>query len=220
MRWSLRSSSRKNFKRTLPIISMKNYIVLGLLILLLSGCTQKPEGVTCNPPYIKVGSSCCLDVNKNSICDADESAPSNETPPCTSPYRIISDKCCLDANGNSICDEDEKSITPSNPCVSEGEFVEFYGEGCPHCTRMIPVVSAVENETGVHFKKLEVWYNRTNNNEIMKYKDYITRDCGALGVPAFINIKTNKSICGEMSAADLKQFILDNIVCETPIQPN
>ncbi|MEM3556016.1 MAG: thioredoxin family protein [Candidatus Micrarchaeia archaeon] len=202
-----------------------------LLLLLLAGCTQKEE-VTCNPPYIKVGIGCCLDADKNSICDSDEqpekniSVPSNETPSnqstCNPPYRIINGNCCLDANGNSICDEEEKTsnFTPYQPCVSEGEFVEFYGEGCPHCTAMVPVVSAVENETGVVFRKLEVWYNRTNNNELMKYKDYITRDCGVLGVPAFINIKTNKSICGQMSAADLKNFVLSNIVCETETPSN
>jgi hypothetical protein len=29
-------------------------------------------------------------------------------------------------------------------------------------------------------------------------------------VPAFISLKTNKSVCGEMTADNLKQFILQN----------
>ncbi|MHC1567763.1 MAG: hypothetical protein ACXQTD_08740 [Candidatus Syntropharchaeia archaeon] len=32
----------------------------------------KQETVTCNPPYIKVGTTCCLDENNNNICDKDE----------------------------------------------------------------------------------------------------------------------------------------------------
>jgi len=57
---------------------MKKLITFGLLVgLILSvGCisqNQPPqETVTCNPPYIKVGNSCCLDQNGNGICDKDE----------------------------------------------------------------------------------------------------------------------------------------------------
>ncbi len=35
-------------------------------------------GVTCNKPYIKVGSNCCLDQNDNSICDADDITTTTE----------------------------------------------------------------------------------------------------------------------------------------------
>lgn len=54
----------------------QKYIVYGILILavvtvtFISGCIR--QEVTCNPPYIKVGTSCCLDQNNNSICDKDE----------------------------------------------------------------------------------------------------------------------------------------------------
>ena len=33
------------------------------------------ESITCNSPYIKVGNSCCLDKNSNSICDNEEISP-------------------------------------------------------------------------------------------------------------------------------------------------
>ena len=48
-------------------------IILPLVILsvILAGC-QTGE-VVCNKPYIKVGTSCCLDQNDNNICDSDES---------------------------------------------------------------------------------------------------------------------------------------------------
>jgi len=61
----------------------RKYIVYGILILavvivtFISGCIR--QEVTCNPPYIKVGTSCCLDQNNNSICDKDEK-PIIQTP--------------------------------------------------------------------------------------------------------------------------------------------
>ncbi|NYZ75953.1 thioredoxin family protein [Candidatus Micrarchaeota archaeon] len=99
------------------------------------------------------------------------------------------------------------NLTGSNVCNITGRFIEFYGEGCPHCAKMAPVVAQVENETGVHFEKLEVWYNDTNKLVYREYQDYITRDCGLLGVPTFISLKTNRSLCGEKSADELKNFI-------------
>ena len=33
--------------------------------------------MTCNLPYIKVGSECCLDKNDNKICDRDEQGETN-----------------------------------------------------------------------------------------------------------------------------------------------
>ena len=51
---------------------MRKKTILSLLILilfLLAGCKSN---ITCNKPYILVGTECCLDLNDNSICDSDE----------------------------------------------------------------------------------------------------------------------------------------------------
>lgn len=50
---------------------MKGILIslLCILVLIVSGCERKVE---CEKPYIKVGVSCCLDENDNSICDKDE----------------------------------------------------------------------------------------------------------------------------------------------------
>lgn len=51
---------------------MKKIIILPIILLLVvitSGCVNQ---VTCNPPYILVGTECCLDANDNKICDKDE----------------------------------------------------------------------------------------------------------------------------------------------------
>lgn len=62
-------------------------IIICLIFVLLLGCINtsnsnlnaktedsklQEEIVICNNPYIKVGKDCCLDRNKNYICDADE----------------------------------------------------------------------------------------------------------------------------------------------------
>ncbi|RLJ01247.1 MAG: hypothetical protein DRP10_04455 [Candidatus Aenigmatarchaeota archaeon] len=49
----------------------QKYAILILVIVIFISLYVRQE-VACNPPYIKVGSSCCLDQNNNSICDKDE----------------------------------------------------------------------------------------------------------------------------------------------------
>ncbi|MHA1280580.1 MAG: hypothetical protein ACTSQ8_25770 [Candidatus Helarchaeota archaeon] len=44
-------------------------LVIGSIII-TSGCTQ--QVIACDPPYIRIGASCCLDQNENNICDTDE----------------------------------------------------------------------------------------------------------------------------------------------------
>lgn len=46
-------------------------IVLAIVFISNSDKIQQ-DSVTCNSPYIKVGTSCCLDENSNSVCDNDE----------------------------------------------------------------------------------------------------------------------------------------------------
>jgi len=49
--------------------------------------TLSNEALTCEDPYIKVGLGCCLDKDKNKICDADElaSEPSPTSTPSSTP---------------------------------------------------------------------------------------------------------------------------------------
>jgi hypothetical protein len=70
----------------------KYLLILGLLsifsTLVIVGCTE--PAVTCNYPYIKVGTSCCLDSNSNNICDNDEPAK-EEKVEYTNPVRSSSE---------------------------------------------------------------------------------------------------------------------------------
>jgi thiol-disulfide isomerase/thioredoxin len=102
------------------------------------------------------------------------------------------------------------NITTSNTCNITGKFIEFYGTECPHCNKMKPIVAQVENETGVQFEKLEIWHNSTNQQIYTQYADYINRDCGSLGIPTFVALKDNVTMCGEKSADELKNFIMQN----------
>jgi hypothetical protein len=48
-------------------------VVIVLAIVFISNSNKNVSNeVTCNSPYIKVGTSCCLDQNSNGICDNDE----------------------------------------------------------------------------------------------------------------------------------------------------
>lgn len=86
------------------------YICLTLLIvgiILITGCVQNrpsQETVTCNPPYIKIGTTCCLDQNNNSICDKDE--VTKQKPADTTTEMIETQKCIEGYIGGSVCSGD------------------------------------------------------------------------------------------------------------------
>ena len=48
------------------------FVIIGLVIIGSFLPNSSNNQVTCNKPYILVGTSCCLDNNDNSICDNDE----------------------------------------------------------------------------------------------------------------------------------------------------
>jgi len=49
-------------------------VVIAVLVLWIIFANVGNNEVICNSPYIKVGSSCCLDQNNNNICDNDENS--------------------------------------------------------------------------------------------------------------------------------------------------
>jgi len=82
-------------------------------------------------------------------------------------------------------------------------LLEFYGEECPHCVRMKPLVERLEKEEGVILEKYEVWHNEENK------KKMIVADGGRCGgVPFFLNTETQKFICGGASYEELKELAL------------
>ncbi len=48
---------------------MKYKYIIAILVLLILSCKQQLSSNQCTAPMIKVGSECCLDSNKNNLCD-------------------------------------------------------------------------------------------------------------------------------------------------------
>lgn len=70
-------------------------------------------------------------------------------------------------------------------------LLEFYGDTCPHCIDMKPMVAKVEKKVKVKFEKLEVWNNDVNAERLGEIDRGL---CG--GVPFFYNTESKHFICG------------------------
>ncbi len=80
-------------------------------------------------------------------------------------------------------------------------LLEFYGETCPHCITMKPLVEQMEKELGVTVEKYEVWNNEENATKMEEYDKGL---CG--GVPFFINTESGKFLCGSSDYEELKNW--------------
>lgn len=77
---------------------------------------------------------------------------------------------------------------------------EFYGETCPHCIDMMPIVDALIAE-GIPIEKHEVWKNVANATRM----EEVNED-RCPGVPFFINTETEQWICGGTDEATLRRW--------------
>ncbi len=84
----------------------------------------------------------------------------------------------------------------------ENEILFFYGLECPHCIDVEKHVDKLINE-GVEIKKVEVWHNK-ENDALLDGLDIGDDACG--GVPFFLNQKTGKTICGEATYKQIKNW--------------
>lgn len=90
------------------------------------------------------------------------------------------------------------------PMPKKANLIEFYGETCPHCITMKPVIKKIEDENNVTIQKLEVWNSKDNQKVMQKYQEIIEQACGGFAaVPSFVNTKTNQALCGEHDEADI-----------------
>lgn len=80
-------------------------------------------------------------------------------------------------------------------------LLEFYGDTCPHCIEMKPVVEQLEKELGVEVEKFEVWNNEEN---VKKMEEYDKGLCG--GVPFYFNTESGAHICGSADLDALKKW--------------
>jgi hypothetical protein len=56
---------------------------------------------------------------------------------------------------------------------------------------------------GFKIKKIEIWHNK-ENNKLMEKLDCEKEPCG--GVPFFLNQKSCKTVCGEVTYKELKEW--------------
>jgi hypothetical protein len=83
----------------------------------------------------------------------------------------------------------------------------FHGQECPHCAAMQPIVDRLIKE-GFNIEKKEVWHNERNAQEMRKFSAIISEACGGdLCVPAFVDETNNKTICGEFTYEELKEWM-------------
>ncbi len=76
----------------------------------------------------------------------------------------------------------------------------FYGEECPHCHDMLPIVDKL-NEGGAKIEKLETWHNDDNAS---KLEAIDKGKCG--GVPYFWNDESKQWICGSTTEERVKAW--------------
>jgi hypothetical protein len=82
------------------------------------------------------------------------------------------------------------------------DLLFFYGLECPHCITTEKCVDRLIVE-GVNIKKVEVWHNK-ENDKMMEELDKGEDMCG--GVPFFLNQNTGKTICGEATYKEIKNW--------------
>ena len=85
-------------------------------------------------------------------------------------------------------------------------LLEFYGETCPHCLTMAPLVERLKKEEKITIEQFEVWNNEENAK---KMEQYDTGLCG--GVPFFFNTETKKFLCGSTDYETLQAWALGNM---------
>lgn len=78
---------------------------------------------------------------------------------------------------------------------------EFYGDGCPHCKKMEPLVEKLNQEEDFEIETFEVWNNDENAEKMKEHDD---GKCG--GVPFFINTESGEFICGEADEETLRKW--------------
>ena len=88
------------------------------------------------------------------------------------------------------------------------KIIMFYGKECPHCHAMMKVVEKIEKEGKYEFKMVEVWHSRKNYERMEKFKDMLTQASGGMfGVPAFVDEKKKRALCGEQTYEEMKEWL-------------
>ena len=92
--------------------------------------------------------------------------------------------------------------------MDEKNVVMFYGETCPYCQAIIPVVERLEREDGIAVERLEVWHNPENEKRMEALRYLYDEVCeGNMVVPSFHDPRTNRLLCNPGSYERLKEWL-------------
>lgn len=84
-------------------------------------------------------------------------------------------------------------------------LMEFYGEECPHCSTMAPLLERLEKELGVPVERIETWHNPSNDGRRAELDGGF---CG--GVPFFVNTANGRKLCGAVPYETLKRWATED----------
>ena len=82
-------------------------------------------------------------------------------------------------------------------------IVEFYGQGCPHCADVDAFVKANNIDQKVKWTKMEVWYNKANQETLSQVAQKCNITANSVGVP-FLYDGNGKCYIGEV---DVENFL-------------
>ncbi len=85
----------------------------------------------------------------------------------------------------------------------------FYGEECPHCHDMLPIVDKLISQ-GIVIEKRETWHDQKNAKELEKMDG---GKCG--GVPFFWNDESKLWICGAATERRIRKWAAGEKETET-----
>jgi len=111
-----------------------------------------------------------------------------------------------------------ESACPTGKCLENDGYCVyfFYGNGCPHCAKIEPLINQLSEEyTNFTFYKLEVYYNLSNQE---LFQNFVTRyGIQNPGVPAVF--VSDKALIGENVIQDNLENTLNYYMNTSPICP-
>jgi thiol-disulfide isomerase/thioredoxin len=88
------------------------------------------------------------------------------------------------------------------------KMIVFYGQTCPHCRAIMPILDRLENEDGVLLERLEVWNNPENQERMEALTHLYEKESGGnMIVPSFYDPVTDRLLCNPGSYEKLKQWM-------------
>ncbi|MEM2909344.1 MAG: hypothetical protein QW590_03825 [Candidatus Bilamarchaeaceae archaeon] len=93
-------------------------------------------------------------------------------------------------------------------------LIFYYGEGCPHCARMEPIVKGSLNSTfanyTIHFTEKEVYFNPNNRQELLNVYIGFGLDPQKGGIPLLL-IDNRSVVIGELSKERFEEILFQHV---------